>query len=117
AAVSGRFEGAVDLGDARLALEERRDVRYGARRRWHAQGRAVEYALELREDLGDGLRGARRGRDDVGGGVAGAAQVLVGRVEDALVVRVGVHRGHERLLHAEDLVEDLHDGGKRVSRA
>ena len=41
---------------------------------------------------------------------ARAAQVAVRRVEDDLVVRVGVDRGHEPLLDADGLVQHLHDG-------
>src|SRR5690606_207123 len=56
---------------------------------------------------GGGLRGTGGGRDDVLGGGTGAAQVLVREVQDALVVRVRVHRRHQALDDAEVLVEDL----------
>ena len=48
---------------------------------WDAQGDAVQLALELRDDLADGAGGAGRGGDDVQGGGAGAAQVLVRDVQ------------------------------------
>ena len=63
--------------------------------RRHAEGAAVELAFQRRDDLADRLRGAGRGGDDIDRGGAGAAQVLVRQVQDALVVRVRVDRAHE----------------------
>src|SRR6185312_8755650 len=56
-------------------------------------------------------------RDDVGGGGAGAAQVWVDDVENALVVGVGVDGGHQRLLDAEAVVDNLGGGGEAVGGA
>ena len=80
---------------------------------------AVELALQLGDHLGEGLGGAGRRRDHVLSGGARAAEVAfaVRDVEHGLVVRVRVHRGHEALLDAERLVQDLGDGGEAVGRA
>ena len=53
-----------------------------------AQAEAVELALEVGDDERERLGRAGRRRDDVLAGGAGAARILVGDVEDALVVRV-----------------------------
>ena len=48
-----------------------------------------------------------RRRDDVLAGAARAARILVGDVEDALVVRVAVDGVHQPLLDADEVVDDL----------
>src|SRR5207253_10232979 len=82
-----------------------------------AHGHAVELAVQLGEDEADGARGARAARDDGGGGGARAAEILVGQVEDALVVGVGVDGGHQAAPDAERLVQHLGDGGEAVGGA
>ena len=67
-------------------------------RRRDAQAEAVELALEVRDDERERLGRAGRRRDDVLAGAPGAARVLVGDVEDALVVRVAVDRVHQAAL-------------------
>ena len=106
-ALGGGLVRGVDLFDGDLAAE--RDGQVGGRAGGdrHAQRVAVELALELRQHQADGLRGARGGRDDVQRGGAGTAEVAVRRVLQVLVLRVRVDRGHEALLDAEAVVQDL----------
>ena len=94
-----------------VALELRGEVddRDGGRR--DPQAEAVELALEVGHHEGEGLRGAGRRRDDVLAGGAGPARVLVGDVEDALVVGVRVDRVHQAAPDREPVVHDL--GGRR----
>lgn len=113
----GLAEGGVDLLGEGLLLDlddevDDRDVGGG-----HAQGDAVELALEPREDEGDGLGRARGGGHDVEGRGARAAQVAVRRVQQALVARVRVRGGHRALDDAELLVEDLDEGSEAVGGA
>src|SRR5690606_34789910 len=82
AALGGAFDAGVDLVGRRLALQQRGDVGDGADRGRDAQRGAVEDAIQLRQHLAHRLRGAGAGGDDVGGGAARAADVLVRRVED-----------------------------------
>ena len=82
-----------------------------------AQAEAVELALEVGDDERERLRGAGRGRDDVLPGTPGATRVLVGDVEDPLVVGVAVDRVHQPLLDAEEVVDDLGRRGEAVRRA
>jgi hypothetical protein len=82
-----------------------------------ADREAVELARELRQHERDGLRGARRGRDEVDRRRARAAQVGVRRVEQALVARVGVDRRHEAVLDADRVVDRLGERREAVRRA
>lgn len=83
----------------------------------HAQRVACELALEFRDDLGNGLCCARRCRDDVQSCRACASQVLVGKVEDALVVGVGMDSGHGTGGDAVLLLDDEGHGREAVGGA
>jgi len=62
------------------------------------EGHAGKLALELGDDLGDGLGGTGRGGDDVAGGGTASAPVLAGGgVDDSLGSGHGVDGGHEGL--------------------
>src|SRR5205085_3747266 len=80
-------------------------------------GGAVEAALHGLEHEPGGPRSTRGRGHDVHGRGAGPPQVLVHQVQQVLVVGVGVHRGHETLLDAEGVVEDLDHGYEAVGRA
>ena len=77
----------------------------------------MQLAVELGDDEADRLGGAGRGRHEVDRGGAGAAQVLVRRVLEVLIGRVGVDRRHQALLDADQVVEDLGDRREAVRRA
>mmetsp|Transcript_24577 Transcript_24577/g.60396 ORF Transcript_24577/g.60396 Transcript_24577/m.60396 type:complete len:490 (-) Transcript_24577:33-1502(-) len=113
----GLAEGVVDLLRRGLLLHLDAHVHHGHVGGGHAQRDAVELALELGEDEGHRLGGAGGGGHDVEGGGAGAAEVAVGRVEDALVARVGVGGGHEPLDDAELRVDHLDEGRQAVGGA
>ncbi len=83
----------------------------------HADRDAVELALELGQDETDGRRRAGRRRDHAHRGGARAAEVLVRKVVDGLVVRVRVHRRGEAALDAELVVEHLRGRRQTVGRA
>src|SRR5512138_839188 len=113
----GLAEGGVDLLDVRRLFDDGHEVDDGDVGGRDADGEAVDLALELGHDQADGLGRAGRRRDLGHGRGPGPAQVLVGGVEDLLVVRVRVYGGHEALLDAEDVVQDLDHGGQAVGRA
>src|ERR1041384_5529203 len=85
--------------------------------RGHADGDAVELSLELRYHEPDRLRGAGRRGDHVDCGRARAAQVGMGKVEELLVVRIGMDGGHQALLDPEILQEDLRNRSEAVRGA
>ena len=100
---------------SRASLDGEVDDRAG--RHGRADREAVQLALELGQHEADGLGGAGRGRDQVDRGGAGAAQVLVRHVLQALVGRVGVDRRHQAVLDADRLVQHLRDRREAVRRA
>src|SRR4051794_9470986 len=84
-AVGGFGDRLLDLFDAGRALGDELEVHdrdVGGR---HADGCPVQLALQVRQNLADSLGGAGRGRDHVQSGGTGAVQVLVHRIDDALV--------------------------------
>ena len=101
----GFAERGVELVRGRLAREVGREVDDAHGRGRDAQAEPVELALELRDHERERLRRAGRRGDDVLAGGAGAPRVLVGDVEDPLVVRVRVDRVHQPALDAELVVE------------
>ena len=113
----GRLERLVDLVARRLAPDLGDEVDDRAVGDGDAHRDAVELAQHLGHDQADRLGGAGRGRDDVDRGGPGAAEVLVRQVEDLLVVRVRVHRGHEAALEPERLVQHLGERRQAVRRA
>src|SRR5680860_27821 len=106
-ALGRSLDGGVDLFLGGRGLQLDGQVGGRPRRQRHAHRVAVELALELRHDQGDGLGCSGRGRDHVQGSGASAAQVLVRVVEDVLVIGVGVDRRHQATLDAERVVDDL----------
>ena len=84
-------------------------------------GTRIESPDSLPSRLGqheaDRLGGAGRGRHDVHAGGAGAARVAVRAVLQVLLLRVGVHRGHEAVLDAGEVVEHRGQRRERVGRA
>src|SRR6266540_1627489 len=116
-ALGGLAEGVVDLFLGGLPAEHDGQVGERAVLDRDAQGDAVELALELGDGQRAGLRRAGGGGDDVARGRAGAPQVLVREVEDHLVVGVGVDGGHEALLDAEAVEQDLGQRHHRVGGA
>ena len=73
-------------------------------------GKAVELALELREDQGHSLSGTGLGGDHVEGSGAGTTQILVRSILQTLITGVGVDGSHDAALDTEGVIEDF---GKR----
>ena len=107
----------LDLVDRRLARRLEREVDDRAGRDGRAHREAVQLALELGDHEADRLGGAGRGRHEVERGRARAAQVLVRRVLQALVGRVGVDRRHQAALDADRVVQHLGERREAVRRA
>ena len=116
-AVGGGLEGGVDALDVDGLLGDEgeiddRDVGGG-----DTHGEAVELAVHLGDDEPEGLGGAGGARNHGESSGTGAAEVLVGGVEDDLIVGVAVDRGHDAVDDAEGVVEDLDDGREAVGGA
>jgi len=85
--------------------------------RGHTDRGAVELALELRDDETDRTRRAGGGGDLGEGGGAGAVEVAVQRIDQALVTGIGVHGEHVAPLDAESVVQHLDHRGEAVGGA
>ena len=117
-AIGGFLEGSVDFfGGETLLFDVAHKVNDGDVRGRHAKRDTVELTLELREHERDSLGGTGGGRHDVQGGGTGAAQVTVGRIEDALVTSVRVGGGHGTLDDAELVIENLGERREAVRGA
>jgi len=117
-ALRGLLEGGLDLVVAGRLLDaagevDDRDVGGG-----DAESHASELAVQLGDDLADGLGGAGAGGDDVLGRGTAAAPVLGrGAVDGLLGGGVRVDSGHEALDDAELVVDDLGEGSQAVGGA
>src|SRR3989337_447627 len=107
ARVRGGAEGRVELLNGGRTLQLRGEVNQADGWRRDAQAEAVELALEVGDDERQRLGRTGRGGDDVLAGRARPARVLVGHVEDALVVRIGVDRVHQAAPDGPAVVHDL----------
>src|ERR1051326_8911527 len=116
-ALRGGFEGGVDFFSGRCAVEKRYQIHYRDVRRGNSHGVSVELAFQLRHNQADGFGGSGGGGDHVARSSTGAPQVLMGEVQDVLIVGITVDRGHGPFLNSERVVEHLNHGGQTVSSA
>ena len=94
-----RLDNSLDLLVGGRPLQAARQVDDGDVGRGHAERHARQLAVQLGDDLADGLGGARGRGDDVEGCGAAAAPVFGrGAVHRFLGRRVGVDGGHQALL-------------------
>lgn len=115
--LAGVLEGGQQGLGIGLLFQDAVEVHHGDRGGGHAQGIAGEFAGQFGDDLGHGLGRTGGGGDDVAGGGAGTARVLVGHVEDALVVGVGMDGGHVAQLDAEVALQHQGHGRQAVGGA
>ena len=117
-ALAGLLHGRADLIVGGGLFKVDGQVDDGDIQRGNAHGHTGQLAVERGDDLPDGLGGAGGGGDDVARGRAAAAPVLQGRaVHGLLRGGDGVHGGHQAILDAEAVVQDLGDGGQAVRGA
>ena len=117
-ALAGLLHGRADLIVGGGLFKVDGQVDDGDIQRGNAHGHTGQLAVELGDDLAHGLGGAGGGGDDVARGRAAAAPVLQGRaVHGLLRGGDGVHGGHQAILDAEAVVQDLGDGGQAVRGA
>ena len=117
-AFAGGLHRGADFLVGGLLGERHGQVNDGAVRSGDTHGHAGQLALQLGDDLADGLRGAGGGGDDVVVGAAAETPVLLGvLVHDALRGGGGMNGGHEAFDDAEVVVQDLRHGGEAVGGA
>jgi hypothetical protein len=73
-------------------------------------GQAIQFALQLRQDLTNGAGGPRRGRDDVHTSGTAATKVFMWHIGQTLIVGIRMYRAQKRLPNAKGIVQELDDG-------
>ena len=112
------LDGVLDLVVAGTLLEADGKINDGDVGGGHTHGHAGELAVELGDDLADGLGGAGAAGDDVLGSGTSTTPVLGGGAVDGLLGgSVGVDGGHETLDDSELVVDDLGERGQAVGGA
>src|SRR5579864_6024997 len=97
----------VDLFHAGAFLDKGHQVHNGNIGRGHAHRESVEPAFEIGDHQVQGLGRAGGGRNHGKSGGAGAAQVFVRKIQNHLIVGVGVDGGHGPALDLEGVVNHL----------
>lgn len=115
----GGLDGSLDVSILGTLGEHGRQVNNGHVGGGHAEGHAGELSVEGRNDLTHGFGGPGGGRDDVhANGTTSTTPVLEGRtVNGGLGGSGSVHGGHETLLDAKVVVDNLGKGGKTIGGA
>lgn len=117
-AVGGVLDGLLDLLVRGALLDAASEVDDGDVGGGDTHGHAGELAVELRDDLADGLGGTGgRGDDVLRSGAATAPVLAGGTVNGLLGGGVGVDGGHETLNDGVLVVDDLGEGSKAVGGA
>jgi len=117
-AIGSLLNGLLDLVVAGTLLEAGSKIDNGDVGGRDTHGHASELAVELRDDLADGLGGAGAAGDDVLGSTTATTPVLGGGTIDGLLGgSVGVDGGHETLDDAELVVDNLGERSKAVGGA
>ena len=110
-ALAGLLHGRADLIVGGGLFKVDGQVDDGDIQRGNAHGHTGQLAVERGDDFADGLGGAGGGGDDiVENGAAGAPVAAAAGVDRLLLGGGGVDGGHERLLDAELVVDDLGKG-------
>ena len=117
-ALRGLLDGGADGLVRGTLVQTAREVNDGHVGGGDTERHTGELAVQLGDDLADGLGGTgRRGDDVVASGTATTPVLLGGTVDGLLSGSDGVDGGHETLLEAELVVDDLGERGKAVGGA
>ena len=117
-AFGGGLHGFADLGILGGLGQVHGQVDHGHVQGGNAHGHAGQLAVQLGDDLANGLGSAGGGGDDVARCSAAAAPVLHGRAVDGLLGGGdSVYSGHQAIGDAEIVMQDLGDGGQAVGGA
>ena len=111
------LKGGVHFLGGRGLLDQHHEVNDRNIRRGDAHGVTIELTLQFGQHQADGLGGPGRSRNHRKRRCAGPPQILVGQVQDALVVGVSVNRGHGSLEDLKAVVEDFRRRRQAVRRA
>jgi len=111
------LEGGIDRRHVTILFRLHREVDQGDVGSRHADGQPVEPPLQLRDDEVQGLGGAGAGRNHRHTGRAGTAEILMRKVQELLVVGIGMDRRHDTVLDPEIFQQHFGDRRQAVRRA
>lgn len=112
------LDGVLDVVVGSVLLNADGQIHNGDVGGGHTHGHASELAVEVGNDLANGLGGTSGGRNDVLGGSTTTTPVLGGGTVDGLLGgSVGVDGGHQTLDDGEVVVNDLGQGSQAVGGA
>src|ERR1700674_2928709 len=117
ARLGGSFQGGIHFFARGLFFYERDEVDDRDVGRGYAHREAVESAGQIGADELQRFGGAGRGWDHVDRRRTGSTQIFVREVEDHLIVRVRVDRGHGAADDLEVVVDDLGDRAQTIRGA
>src|SRR5256884_9862139 len=83
----------------------------------NAHGVPVEFAFQLGNDKMQRFSRAGGARNHVESSRASAAQIFMRQIEQALIVGIGMDRGHGAASDAESVLDDLRYGRKTIGGA
>src|SRR5437667_521428 len=116
-AAGGGFQSGVDGFFCRRLVDENSEVHNADVGSGHAHGIAVELPLQFGNDEMESFRGAGGAGNHVDGSGTRAAKVLMGQVEEFLVVGVRVDGGHGAAVDAKSLLENFGNGSEAIGGA
>lgn len=97
----------MDFVDRGWLRNDTHKIREAHGRRRHPDGDAVQFSLERRDHKPDRLRGPRGRRDDIFRGAPGSPPILMGEIENALIIRVAVNGRHKAVHDPKTVIEDF----------
>ena len=103
----GFFERRINRIHSRVLLQHGSKICDRAVRGRHAERAAVQFPFQFRNYFADRLGSARGRRNDVDRRRSRASQILMRKIEDALVVRVTVYGAHESMRDSELVMQNL----------
>ena len=113
---SGSLKGAVDfLGRGALG-ELGHEIHHGDVGCGNANGHPVQFPFKLGEHQCNGPCSARGCRYHGEGRRSRPPEILMGKIEQSLIARIGMGGGHEPLFNAEIVQEHLTDRGETIGR-
>src|SRR3989338_9515292 len=115
-AIRSLFEVSIHFFDCDSLQKRDCEIRDASRCCWDAEGNAVKFPFEGRNDEPDCFRSSRTCRNDVHRSCTCTPEVLVWEIEQVLIIRVAMNRRHEPFLNTKGVLEHLRHRRQAVCR-
>ena len=116
-ALGSSFEHRIHFGHAGFAAGFEAQIHQRHISGGHADGQAVEFAVELGQHQAHGFGCAGFGGNHIVHTAAGAAQIFMAHIGNGLIVGERVDGGHQAFIDADGVVEGFGDGRQAVGGA